>query len=319
MGVPVRASMETEVVSRTEDGVEVHVSVEALKADGVVLINRIKPHTDFGPPLGSGLVKMLCIGLGKQRGASACHQAVGWLGYERVLRTVCRAILPRIRLLAGIALLEDARHATAKLDVVGAADLETREETLQAEARRLMPALPFDDCDLLVIDRMGKNVSGAGMDPNIIGRTNHGYTTRLRDMTKKPVIRRLYVRDLTPESHGNAVGIGMADAASSRLVRSIDRQATLMNAWTALSINSYKVPPAFDTDREAIEALIATVPRPDGRPFRLQRIADTLSLETVEVSEAYLPEIGRRPELEALGPSRPLRFDAAGNLFPIGA
>lgn len=308
---PIRAAMETEVVATTEDGVPVHVSVEALRADAVVLINRIKPHTDFGPPLGSGIVKMLAIGLGKKNGAAACHQAIGLLGHERVIRTVGRAMLPKIRFLAGIALIEDARHATAKIDVLGPDLLEAREEALQAEAKRLMPALPFDDCDLLIVDFLGKNISGAGMDPNIIGRNVHGYTSNLREMKAKPLLRRLFVRELTPETHGNAIGIGMADATTSRLAKAVDPAVTLMNAWTALSLNSYKIPPAFESDREAIEACLATVPRPDGRPPRVMRIADTLSLERVDVSEAYAGELGR---VEVLGPPREMDFDAAGNL-----
>lgn len=308
---PIRAAMETEVVAKTEDGVDVHVSVEALRADAVVLINRIKPHTDFGPPFGSGLFKMLAIGLGKQRGAAACHAAIGLIGHERVIRTVGRAMLPKIRFLAGIALLEDARHATAKVDVLGPDGLEAREEALHAEAKRLMPALPFDDCDLLIVDFLGKNISGAGMDPNIIGRGVHGYTTNLREMTAKPVIRRLFVRELTPETHGNAAGIGMADATTLRCAKAVDHPVTLMNTWTALSINSYKIPPAFETDRDAIAACLATVPRPDGRPPRVLRIRDTLSLERVDVSEAYAGELGR---VEVLGPPREMDFDAEGNL-----
>ena len=308
---PIRPAMETEVVATTADGVPVHVSVEALRADGVVLINRIKPHTDFGLPLGSGILKMLAIGLGKKNGAADCHQAIGLLGHERVIRSVSRAMLPKIRFLAGIALLEDARHGTAKLDVLGPENLETREESLQAEAKRLMPALPFDECDLLIVDFLGKNVSGAGMDPNIIGRNVHGYTSNLREMKTKPILRRLFVRELTPETHGNAIGIGMADATTVRLAKAIDPAVTLLNAWTALSLNSYKVPPAFETDREAIETCLATVPRPDGRPPRVLRIADTLSLERVDVSEAYAEELGR---VEVLGPPRDMEFDDAGNL-----
>ena len=308
---PIRAAMETEVVATTADGVPVHVSVEALRADGIVLINRIKPHTDFGLPLGSGILKMLAIGLGKKNGAAACHQAIGLVGHERVIRTVGNAMLPKLRFVAGIALLEDAHHATAKIEVLGPEGLEPREEALQAEAKRLMPALPFDECDLLIVDFLGKNVSGAGMDPNIIGRNVHGYTSNLREMHAKPIIRRLFVRDLTPETHGNAIGIGMADATTVRVAKAIDPAVTLMNAWTALSLNSYKVPPAFASDREAIEACLATVPRPDGRPPRVMRIADTLSLERVDVSEAYAAELGG---VEVVGPPRELEFDAAGNL-----
>jgi hypothetical protein len=311
---PIRAAMETEVVATTEDGVPVHVSVEALRADAVVLVNRIKPHTDFGPPIGSGILKMLAIGLGKKNGAAACHQAIGLLGHERVIRTVGRAMLPKIKFLAGVALIEDARHATARLEVLGPENLEAREEELQAEAKRLMPALPFDDCDLLIVDRIGKNISGAGMDPNVIGRNVHGYTSNLREMTAKPILRRLFARELTPETHGNAIGIGMADATTVRLAKAVDPAVTLMNAWTALSLNSYKIPPAFESDREAVEACLATVPRPDGRPPRIMRIADTLSLARVDVSEAYAGTLGG---LDVLGPPREMDFGADGNLRPM--
>ena len=317
MGVPFRASMETVSLGRTEDGVDVRFSKEALDSDGILVVNRVKPHTDFGPPLGSGLVKMIAIGFGKQHGAQSYHAAASRLGMERIIRTVSKVVLPKVPILAGIGLIEDTFHQTARIAVLKGEELEAREEELQAEARRLMPRLPFDEADLLIVDWIGKNISGAGMDPNITGRHVHGYSSKLSEHQTKPILHRVYVRDLTPESHGNAIGIGMADFTSTRLVKSIDAAVTGMNAMTALSINSFKIPIAFDTDREAIRRALETVPRADGSPHRVLRIESTLSLDRVEVSEAYADELKKRPDLEPLGPAREMAFDDAGHLTAL--
>ena len=236
---------------------------------------------------------------------------------ERIIRTVSKVVLPKVPILAGIALLEDTFHATARISVMAPADIERREIELQSEARALMPRLPFDEVDLLIIDWIGKNISGAGMDPNITGRGVHGYTSKLSEQTQRPILHRVYVRDLTPESHGNAIGIGMADFTTTRLVRSIDAAATSMNALTALSINSFKIPMAFDSDREAVRRILETVPLTNGRAHRIVRIQDTLSLEKVEVSDSYADELKQRTDLEPLGPPRELAFDSQGNLLPL--
>lgn len=317
LGVPIHASMETVQLGTTEDGVPVRFGKAALESDGIVVINRVKPHTDFGGTLGSGIVKMIAIGFGKQAGAAAYHAAASRLGMERVIRTVSKVVLPKVPILAAVALLEDTFHATARVIVLRADEVEAREEEIQAEARRLMPKLPFDDIDLLIVDRLGKNISGAGMDPNITGRGVHGYSSKLSEHTSKPVIHRLYVRDVTPESHGNAIGIGMADFTTTRLVRQIDAAATGMNALTSLSINSFKIPIAFENDRDAIPRALGSVPLADGRAHRVVRILDTLNLGTVEVSDSYAAELPKRPDLEVLGPAREIVFDAAGNLPPL--
>jgi hypothetical protein len=316
-GAPVRASMETRVVGETEDGVPVHFSVEALDSDGVLVVNRVKPHTDFGGPLGSGLLKMLAIGLGKQAGASACHRALARLGHERVIRTAARVVLAKVPVLGGVALVEDARHRLVRVEAVPAARLEAREPELLAEARRLMGRLPFEEVDLLVVDRIGKDVSGAGMDPNVIGRGVHGYSSRLTE--KPPVVRRILVLDLTPVTHGNAIGIGMADFTTSRVVRAFDRESSYMNALTALSIQAIKIPPHFETDREALDQALASLALPDPARARVVRIRDTLALETVEVSEVLLEEARGRADLEILRGPAPVRFDAEGRLLPIGS
>jgi hypothetical protein len=262
-------------------------------------------------------VKMIAIGFGKQAGAAAYHAAASRLGMERVIRTVSKVVLPKVPILAAVALLEDTYHATARIVVLDAREVEAREEEIQAEARKLMPQLPFDHIDLLIVDRLGKNISGAGMDPNITGRGVHGYSSKLSEHTTKPLIHRLYVRDVTPESHGNVIGIGMADFTTTKLVKQVDAAATGMNALTSLSINSFKIPIAFDTDRDALPKILGTVPLADGRAHRIVRIHDTLNLGTVEVSESYAAELAKRSDLEALGPARDVVFDAAGNLPPI--
>lgn len=318
MGVPVRAAMDTKILGKTEDGVDVHFCREALDSDGIVVINRVKPHTDFGPPLGSGILKMIAIGLGKQSGAASYHAAASRIGMERIIRTVSKVVLPQVPILAGVALLEDGRHQTAKIAVLQPREVESREEEIQAEALALLPRLPFGEMDLLIVDQIGKNITGAGMDPNVTGRGVHGYSSRLSDRSASPIIRRIFVRDLTPESHGNAIGIGMADFTTARLVKSIDHAVTAMNTFTALSINSFKIPFGFENDREAIQTALKTIPLPAGERHRVMRIHDTLSLETLEVSDTFEAELKSRKDLEVLGPAREMRYDGTGNLAPLG-
>jgi hypothetical protein len=317
LGVEVRAGMEVAEAGRTAEGWPVVCSVEALRADAVVLINRVKPHTDFAGRLGSGLLKMLVVGLGKHAGAAAFHAAAARLGYERVLRAAAEVLAARLRLLAGVALVEDQRHQTARVEVVVPADCTRREEALCAEARELLPRLPFAEVDLLIVDWMGKNISGTGMDPAVIGRMIHGYSLAEDAERRRPHVRRLFVRDLTPESHGNAIGLGMADFTTTRLVRAMDRRATVTNALTALSLQGAKVPIHFDTDREALAAALASLPLADGQQPRIVRIRDTLSVGRLEVSEALAAELAGREDLEILGPPAELAFDAAGNLLPL--
>ena len=281
--VPIHAAMEVERLGATEDGVDVFFSAEALRADGVVVINRVKPHTDFGGALGSGVLKMMVVGLGKRIGAANYHVASTRLGYEHVLRTIARVTLRSAPILCGIGIVENQFHETARLAVLPAEEMERREEELFAEAKRLMPRLPFDDIDLLIVDRIGKNISGAGMDPNITGRGVHGYSSMMSGAEgPTPRVRRLFVRDLTPETHGNGIGIGLADLTTSRLVRALDKDVTYINALTSLSPNSAKIPIHFETDGEAIAQALTSLGLPDARHAKVVRIADTLSLEKLE-------------------------------------
>ena len=319
LGVPIRAAMEVERLGATADGVDVFFSAAALRADGVVVINRIKPHTDFrSDTIGSGVLKMIVVGLGKRVGAANFHVASCRFGYEHILQSVARVALRSAPILCGVAIVENQFHDTARIAVLTPGEMERREAELFAESKRLMPQLPFDDVDLLIVDRIGKNISGAGMDPNITGRWVHGYSSLLgRQDATKPVVRRLFVRGLTPESHGNAIGIGLADVTTTRLVEAMDQRVTYINALTSLTPNCAKIPIHFDTDREAIERALASLGLPDIRQAKIIRIADTLSLENVEVSEAYKNLVKQQPGLSAATSGDELLFDSSGNLPPI--
>lgn len=314
LGVPIDASTEAEPIGQADDGTPILCARSALRADGVVLVNRIKPHTDFQGPLGSGLLKMAAVGLGKPAGAAHLHRRAAHVGHERAIRDAARVVLARAPVRAGVALIEDARHALARLAVVAAADFERAEPALLEEARRLMPRLPWDELDLLIVDRLGKNISGAGMDPNVVGRHVDGYSNALDSRPPwRPIIRRIFVRELDPASHGNACGIGMADFTTDRFVRAMDARATFVNVLTSLGLNAAKLPIHFESDREVLGAALASLALSDPRTARVARIADTLSVETLAASETCLV-----PGLEVVRPAAPLAFDGAGNLLPLG-
>jgi hypothetical protein len=315
MRVPIRPSLEVREVGRTEDGAPVFCSVEALAADGIVLINRVKPHTDFVGTLGSGLLKMTVVGLGKRAGAAAMHLCASEHGHERAIRTMAGVLIQKSPLLGGVAIIENQFHETAKIVVVPNEQMATGEDALLVEARALMPLLPFDEIDLLIVDRIGKNISGTGMDPNVIHRSIDGYSSSLQRAGRpSPFIRRIFVRDLTPETHGNAIGIGLADYATSRLVRAMDMQKSFVNALTALTPQSAKLPIYFDTDREAIDRALETLPLSNVSEARIVRIADTLSVAEMQVSEKLWAEAKAQSRIAVEGVPHELEFGADGNL-----
>lgn len=317
-GAPVRSSLEVRQVGQTPEGAPVYASVDALAADAILVVNRVKPHTDFSGTLGSGLLKMCVVGLGKQRGAAAMHLAASLDGYEHAIRQMAGVLLRAAPIMGGLAILENQYHETARLVALRRDEMAAGEDRLLIEARELMPRLPFDTIDLLIVDWLGKNVSGTGMDTNVINRAVSGYSSLLqRGERPTPFIRRIFVRDLTPESHGNAIGIGLADVTTTRLVRAADLRTTGTNAFTALTPNTAKLPIHFDTDREAIERALASIPLAKPADGRVVRIRDTLSLTEFDLSEA-LWEAKMQPGLTALTAPRELEFGADGNLAPLG-
>lgn len=314
---PIKASMDVELVGRTPDGLEVWFSAEALRADGVIVVNRVKPH-NFQGRIGSGLMKMIVIGLGEKLGAQACHAMASRIGHEHVIRSAAEILLRNSRILGGLAILEDQAHQTALIEFVPRERMVCREEELLVRAKELMPSLPFDDIDLLIVDQIGKNISGVGMDPNIIGRDVQGYSSSLRAQeARKPMIRRIFVRDLTPDTHGNAIGIGLADIATSRLVRNINYQATYINALTSLTPQTAKIPMHFESDREAIEQALTSLALPLNCQSKIVRISNTLFLENVAVSQAYRDLLTDRTDLRPAGQWEDMQFDPAGDLLPL--
>ena len=314
LGVPVRPAMEVQTLGTTTEGVEVVWSTEAVRTDGVIVINRIKPHTDFqSDSIGSGVLKIMVVGLGKRAGAAAYHVASTRFGYEQMLRSIARVVLRHAPIVGGLGIVENQLHQTSRIAALLPETMETGEADLFREAARLMPKLPVDDIDLLIVDRIGKNISGAGMDPNITGRWVHGYTSMLGGKGGTgPHVRRLLVRDLTPETHGNGIGIGLADITTTRLVKALDTKKTYINALTSLTPNCAKIPIHFDSDREAISMALGSLAMADPSTAKIVRIADTLTLDRLEISEEVLDQ--RAASIEAEGDAGEMTFDEIGNL-----
>jgi len=313
MGVPIEAAMATREVGRTADGVRAFSSVVALEADGIVVLNRVKPHTDyFSRTLGSGLIKMMVVGMGKHDGAANFHRTAVHRGYEETLRMLGEVVLREAPILFGIGLVEHQYHDTARIEAVRPEDIEAREAELFAEATALLPKLPFDDADLLVVDQIGKNISGPGMDPNVIGRHAHHYSTLLQNALEvTPFMRRIYVRGLTPETHGNAIGVGLADAVHVRLVEAMDAESTFVNVRTSLTLHNAKIPMHFPNDRAALAGLLDSLALPDPALARVMRIRHTLDLAQLELSEAFAAEVATRGDLTVL--SEPAEWGFAGD------
>jgi len=312
-GAPILSSMEAVEISRTQDGVPVFIDKNASKADGIIVINRIKPHTKFKAPIESGLMKMMAIGMGKQKGADHYHKAALHYTFPKIIVDAGREVLKKAPILCGLGLVENGYDETALIAALPPEELEEREKELLVLAKKLMPRLPFSEIDLLIIDEMGKDISGMGIDPNVTGRNRD-----ILGVFPHPVhATRVFVRDLTPSSGGNATGIGVADLTTKRLVDKIDRLSTYMNCITGISLEKAAIPMYFETDRECIQVALGSIGLTPTEKSRIVRIKSTLHLDEVEVSEIYKDEILNRPDLEILEGPRPMSFDAQGNLLTL--
>lgn len=312
LGVPVVTDMDVVELGHTEYGLPVYWDRHAFAADGVVTVSRVKPHTDFRGRFESGILKMLAIGLGKQKGADQIH-SYGPNGLRDMIPAAGRVILRATRFLGGLAVLENANEETAHLEVVDRDELWDREPVLLEQARRLMGRLPFPELDVLIVGECGKNYSGAGLDPNVVGRWLIEATPEAE--TNDPKITRIGVLDVSPESHGNGTGIGIADLTTTRALAAIDPLPFRMNNLTARALWRSKLPLAFDTDREVIAACLDTCWQPDPTRVRLCLIPNTLEVAELWVSPPLVPSAREHPHLQLVGEPRPLPFDAAGNLI----
>ncbi len=306
-GAPIVSSLDVALLGHLTNGLPVYADRAAAQADAIVVINRVKPHTAFRGPYESGLMKMIAIGLGKQKGAEACHR-LGFRHMAETVPTAARLIIDRLPVLFGVATVENAYDEIARIEVVPAAQIEAAEPALLAEARRRMPAIPFAQLDVLVVDWIGKNISGDGMDPNITGRYPTPYAAG------GPAVNKLVALDLTAASEGNANGVGTADFTTRALADKIDFAAMYANGLTSTVCAPTKLATVLESDELALKAAVKTCNILDYRVCRLVRIENTLRLDRMWISEALLPDARRIPSATVCGDPAPFSFDEAGTL-----
>jgi len=311
MGCPIEATMETVLVGTLDDGTPVHHDAIAAKADGVLLVNRVKPHTDFHGPVESGLAKILAIGLGNHLGAASLHAGgIPLLG--GAIEAAAQMVVAQGKILGGLAILENALERTASIELVEASGIAgAAENALLQRAGGLMGRLPFDELDVLVVDEMGKDKSGTGMDTNVLGRCwVHGIPE-----FESPSIAAVSVHRLSEASHGNASGLGLADVMPARMLEQIDLRASYVNALTSGTggARRSRLPMVMEDDAAAVVAAVTMSGRRDWADLRLARIRDTLSPSELMVTPALLAEAGDRFDLEITGTARNLT-DASGRL-----
>ncbi len=310
VGAPIRSSME--VVELPQGGSPIPVFMDRLawESDGVLLINRVKPHTDYHGICESGLMKMAVIGLGKREGARAVH-CFGIRGLKQMLAPAARHVLSTGRILGGIALIENARHHLLRIRVLRADQIPGEEPSLLELARENMPSLPVEEADVLIIDRMGKDISGTGLDPNVIGRIR----VPGQEEPDRPRIKAIMVATLSERSHGNAVGVGLADVITQSLYDRIDYHATYENVVTSGFLERGKIPLTAPDDQTAFRIALGSCGGVPPGQERVLRIRDTLHLEEVQVSDPVLAGLsGRRYELVRTDLEL---FDSFGILCPF--
>ncbi len=312
VGCPVKSSMDVVELGKADDGMPVYLDKHAAEADAVALICRIKPHTNFRAPIESGIVKMLTIGMGKIIGATTLH-TYGMDMFGELLPKTAKFTMSKINFVFGVGMVENAADETAIIEVVPAEQVLDREPVLQAKAKEFMPRLQFDEIDVLVVEKIGKNISGSGMDPNITGRN-----ARFVEWNMKPFVKKIAVLALTPETHGNATGLGSADVITMKLYKDVDIGKTYANIITSTYLDGAAIPIIMNTDQEAIQLVAKTVVRVKPEDTKIVRIATTLDVLDIHVSETMLPFIKANPSMfEIVGEPEAFKFDSRGNLYPM--
>ncbi len=310
-GTPIRSSLDVVQIGETEDDIPVFLDKHAFEADYIIPINHIRSHTDFEHEIESGLLKLMAIGLGNQKGAETYHQAMFQYGYPRVIFAVARVILQKMNILFGVGVVENPNAKTASIHILLPGEFEDREKELLIVAKKLTPGLPFDEADILVIDEMGKDIVGSGFDTKVVGRIGLPLFSK---EPETPQVKRIVVCDLTEKSDGNAAGIGNADLVTQRLVDKTDVEATNVNCLSSCDPEGGKIPITLKNDREVIEMAVQCVGMIPADKIKIIRILNTLHLSEVEVSEAYGGEISQRDDLVVIEEGRSMTFDDDNNL-----
>jgi len=307
---PIRSSMEVVQLGTTDKGLPVYIDRYAHEADAIIIFNRIKPHVSFRGNFESGLIKMITIGLGKQKGAEACHE-LGYESMEQNIIDIARISLKKSRISFAVGLIENGYHETCSIEILKKEEIEQKEPALQQRARELLPRIFFKELDVLIIDEIGKDISSTGFDTNVVGRFN----TPCAYAIGSPDITRIAALDLTEASHGNGNGVGMVDFTTRRLFNKLRFDQTYPNALTSTVILNAKIPMVLKNDRLAIQAAIKTCNITDKKGVRLVRIKNTIEVDQIEVSGNLLAEVGDHEKQRLLNDPRPLNFDEQGNLF----
>ena len=311
VGAPIVSSMEAKEIGRTKFGTPVLIDANICgRADKIIVINRIKPHTDFDFAVESGLNKMMVIGMGKHKGALMAHRLTIKHGFSTMLPEVQPMILKALPFFFGVGIIENQYDQTASLHLLDPPNFWEGEKPLLKKAKETIPRLPFQQMDVLVVDEIGKNISGAGMDPNVTGRLYFIGSPPL----KEPKVTRIFARDLTPETEGNAIGIGFADYTTTRLVKKIDLHPTKINCITGMGPECGRIPLAYDQDREALQAAFDNSGVLDSKDLRLVWIKNTLELEYLWASEPMLQEAKTNPNLEVISGPQDIPYDKDGNM-----
>lgn len=311
MDAPIRSSLETRQIGSVPGGMPVFCSVDAMSADAIIPIGRVKPHTGFRGPVESGLMKMMVIGMGKQHGADTTHR-FGMDQFHELIPAAARVVLRTQPIAFGLAIVENAYDEPARIEAVLPDGLEEREKELLAEARSLMPNLPFEKLDVVVIQAIGKNISGSGMDPNVCGRFVRSNGPQYSD---SPRVQKVAVLDLTPETHGNAAGIGLADVMSLRVLEKIDLRSTYANCLTASHLEGAMLPCVMENDRACIAAAIKTTVRTTPETLKLVLIRNTLDVGEIWISPALLEEARAQAHLEVSPTPEAIQFDGDGRII----
>lgn len=313
VGAPIHSSMEVDEIGRLDNNTPVYVDRIALKADGVIVVGRVKPHTDFKGKIESGLMKMMTVGLGKQKGAEIIH----WYqseGYHKLIPAAAKLIMKKAPIVLGLAVVENAYHEIAIVKALGPSEIEQEEMKLLEKAKELLARLPFKEIDILIIDEIGKDISGEGMDTNVTGR----FWLPGESDPKAPKIKKIVVLDLSEGTHGNAIGIGLADITTKKAITKINYDTTFVNCLTAGSTETGKIPVFLPNDRDAIATALRTCGPIDPRKAKVVRIKNTLELERFWISES-LAEIVKSDRkllerIEFLSEPREMQFDVLGTL-----
>jgi len=309
MSVPVISDMDVAHIGKTPEGTDIYFSKTALSADHIVVINRIKPHTKFKSDIESGLCKILAVGLGKKSGAVEIHRNAIQYSFG-IIESAADVILKNCNVLFGLAIVEDGYGQPAQIEAISHESIISREKQLLKKAYKQLARIPLSHIDVLIIDQIGKNISGIGMDSNITGR--HRDITG--DFNVSPFVKRIFVRDLSPDSDGNGNGIGLADVTTKRLVDALDLQKTYLNAIAAISPEKAAIPLYFESDLPAVEACLFTCGIKSNQQARIIRIKNTADLEYFQVSEALKNDVIRNRSLSFVTPWAEMYFDRKGNL-----